>query len=644
VTRVCVEWGVRMSLPDFLTPHDVTEFDWRQVVQRHTAGIFIWRADDDRVWWSDSIFASLGYDPGGTAGYNDVEALLHPDDREPMREAVSQSRTEYSDYCIEIQLRNANGAFQPFRVAGSWVGDPARPVLAGFLTDLTEEKAATAEKDRMAALFKSFFDQAPAAVFIKDGQGNHLYGNARAAEMTGASMEDFLTKGPVELFGAETARQLMAVDQEVLKTRKPAEWTGDIVTASGETRHVFDTKFPVIDPATSEERVGGFGIDISKQHEAEKALAASQRLEALGQLVSGVAHDFNNLLAVVQGNLELVLDAGGLCEHREMLDDALQSARSGAELTKQLLAFGRRSMLQMTSADLNDVVTQFNRMLRRTFPETIEIRHVASADLGSVELDMAQAESALLNCALNARDAMPDGGVLTLETSSHVVGDGEGGDLAPGRYGVVSIRDTGTGMKSEVLARAFEPFFTTKASGEGTGMGLAMVYGLMKQLGGSVELISAPGHGATVKLFFPAHAGASDPVSGNVGEETPCGTETVLLVEDNPQVRTMLQRQLAALGYTVVVATNGDDALRRLETETVNLILTDIVMPGGLSGYELAEAVRKQGLSPPFVFLSGYAEQASKRDTRIADRDQLLLKPTTLAKLAASLRRGLDQA
>ncbi len=633
-----------MSLPDLLTLQDVTEFDWRQVVQRHTAGIFMWRADDDRVWWSDAIFATLGYDPGGNAGYDDIEALLHPDDREPMREAVDRSREAYSDYEMEIRLKNADGEFQPFRVAGSWVGDPERPVLAGFLTDLTKEKAATAERNRMSALFKSFFEQAPAAAFIKDENGNHLFGNARAAEITGASLEDFLAKPPAELFGAETARQLMAVDRKVLETGETMEWTGDIVTASGECRHVFDTKFRVVDPESGQKMVGGFGIDISKQHEAEKALAVSQRLEALGQLVSGVAHDFNNLLAVVQGNLELVLDAGGHDTHREMLDDALQSARSGAELTKQLLAFGRRSMLQMTSADLNDMVEPFCRMLRRTFPETIEIRHVPGEGLGSVELDMAQAESALLNCALNARDAMPEGGVLTLETSTETIGEDEAGELAPGRYGVVSISDTGAGMDREVLARAFEPFFTTKAAGEGTGMCLAMVYGLMKQLGGSVKLTSAPGDGATVTLFFPAQDAAYDPVSRPTAHETPGGTERVLLVEDSPQVRAMLQRQLESLGYTVEVAANGDEALRQIEAEAVDIVLTDIVMPGGLSGYQLAERVRERRVDIPFIFLSGYAEEASKLDTRIADRDQLLLKPATLTALAASLRKGLDQS
>jgi PAS domain S-box-containing protein len=633
-----------MTLPDLLTQNEISAVDWRQVVLRHTAGIFMWRADADRVWWSDTIFASLGYGPGGNAGYEDIEALLHPDDREPMREAVERSREAYSDYEMELRLRNADGVFQPFRVAGSWVGDPSRPVLVGFLTDLTEEKAATAEKDRMSALFKSFFEQAPAAVFIKDKNGHHLFGNAQAAEITGVSLEAFLTKPPLELFGAETAKQLMAVDETVLKTGKPREWTGDIVTASGETRHVFDTKFRVVDPVSGQEMVGGFGIDISKQYEAEKALAASQRLEALGQLVSGVAHDFNNLLAVIQGNLELVLDANGHSEHREMLDDALDSARNGAALTKQLLAFGRRSMLQITHADLNDIVERFCGILRRTFPETIEIRHVPGAGLGGVELDLAQAESALLNCAINARDAMPDGGVLTIETYGLTVREGEAGELAPGRYSVAAISDTGAGMQPEVLARAFEPFFTTKASGEGTGMGLAMVYGLMKQLGGLVEIVSQPGEGATVRLYFPAHDGALHPISGDRAQAAPGGAETILLVEDNPQVRAMLQRQVESLGYDVRVAGDGEQALRQLEADRVDLVLTDIVMPGGVSGYQLADRVRARGQDLPFIFLSGYAEEASRLDTRFRTGDQLLLKPADLEALAAALRQGLDPA
>lgn len=380
-------------------------------------------------------------------------------------------------------------------------------------------------------------------------------------------------------------------------------------------------------------------------------LLQSQRLEAIGQLTGGVAHDFNNLLTVVLGNADLLVEACAADPtKREAAEMISAAAQRGAQLTQQLLAFARKQPLAPSEVDINQRVAALDPMLRRTLGEHIEIELVRGAGLWPAMVDAAQLENALLNLCLNARDAMPAGGKLTLETANTALDQryaDEHADVAPGQYTMVAVSDTGVGIEPQHLARVFEPFFTTKEKGKGTGLGLAMVYGFAKQSAGHVSIYSEPGHGTTVKIYLPrAHAGAGTGGVANVvaaSAEPRGGVETVLVVEDDEAVRRLACHELRAMGYRVLDAANGAEALRQIELgEPVDLLFTDVVMPG-MSGRELADAARRCRSALRVLFTSGYTENAIVHHGRLDPGVQLLAKPYRRADLARAVRQALER-
>jgi PAS domain S-box-containing protein len=382
--------------------------------------------------------------------------------------------------------------------------------------------------------------------------------------------------------------------------------------------------------------------------ETEEQLRQSQKMEAVGQLTGGIAHDFNNLLTVILGNAEMLSDELAKNSRHQRMAKTLQMATErAAELTRGLLAFSRRQTLAPVVLDLNEVVSQMNGLLRRTLGEHIEIVVETGADLWPVEADRAQLESAILNLAVNARDAMPKGGRLTIKTANVVLGQHPitaTKVTEPGSYVELAVTDTGVGMPSEVRERVFEPFFTTKEVGKGTGLGLSMVYGFIKQSGGYVTIDSAPGEGTTVKLYLPQASGATAATGTAESVAVPTGTETVLVVEDDPLVRDYVTGQITRLGYRVVAASDGPSALAELAKPIpVDLLYTDMVMPGGMNGKQLADEARRRRPGLKVLFTSGYAENViaeSGGPDVIAD---ILAKPYTKEQLAKKLRATLDR-
>jgi len=396
---------------------------------------------------------------------------------------------------------------------------------------------------------------------------------------------------------------------------------------------------------------GGFVTtytDVTDQRRAEALQRQAQKMESLGQMTGGIAHDFNNLLTVIVGNLELLkLRVGDDSRAQRHVDMALMGADRGAKLTHQLLAFARRQPLEPRPVNLAQLLPDLTDMLRRTLGELIEIETVGSPGLWNVSIDPHQFETGVLNLAINARDAMPQGGKLTLELANVRLDDAYAAlhdDVQAGQYVVFGVTDTGAGMLPDVAARAFDPFFSTKGDG-GTGLGLSMVYGFVKQSGGHVKIYSEPGHGTTVKLYLPR---TLDGVA--VSYERPSsiditGTETILVVEDEEPVRNTVTALIGGLGYRVLEAANGALALTILESEErIDLLFTDVIMPGPVSSRVLADRAAELRPSMKILFTSGYTENTIVHNGRLDAGVQLISKPYGRDQLAQKLRSVLGQA
>jgi signal transduction histidine kinase len=396
---------------------------------------------------------------------------------------------------------------------------------------------------------------------------------------------------------------------------------------------------------------------IGEREKAEAALRQAQKMEAIGHLTGGVAHDFNNLLQIILSSLSMLRRRGGgwqlapqaARDFRNLVDAAVSGADRAAALTRQLLAFARRQPLEPTRIDVNKLVSGMSELLRRTLGEMVGIETVLAGGLWPTFADANQLESAILNLAVNARDAMPDGGKLTIETANTHLDDTYVRtieDVEPGQYVMVAVTDTGTGMTKDVLASAFEPFFTTKDVGHGTGLGLSQVYGFVKQSGGHIKIYSELGAGTTVKLYLPrlsAPDGEASEEPKDVGLPRGSSAESILVVEDEDQVRDFTVTMLRELGYSVVEAANGQVALRMLDADpAIRLLFTDVGLPGGLNGRQLADEALKRQPRLKVLFTSGYTHNAIVHGGRLDAGVALIGKPFTYATLAQKIRQVLS--
>jgi signal transduction histidine kinase/CheY-like chemotaxis protein len=387
--------------------------------------------------------------------------------------------------------------------------------------------------------------------------------------------------------------------------------------------------------------------EVDARTKAEQALRQSQRLDAIGQLTGGVAHDFNNLLTIILGNLEgLQRQLGdGDAKIKRRIENAIRGGQRAVTLIKRLLAFSRQQPLSPEPIDVNQLMHGLSDFLRRALGEEIELEVVGGGGLWPVETDPAELETALLNLAVNARDAMPAGGKLTIEASNSLLDEAycrDNADVQPGQYVMISVSDTGSGMTGEVMARAFEPFFTTKQAGQGTGLGLSQVYGFVKQSGGHISIYSEIGEGTTIKIYLRRFYGAvtdNDPIPTAPAAG---GNECVLVVEDDDDVRAHIADTLSSLGYRVLQAENGEAALRLLRDHPeIALLLTDVVMPG-MNGRQLADAAKSMAARLKVIYMTGYSRNAIVHQGRLDPGVDLIQKPVTADRLAATVRKLLD--
>ncbi len=490
-------------------------------------------------------------------------------------------------------------------------------------------------------------DNSANLVLITDAEGVIEYVNPRLLQVTGYAADHVIGRKPSLWKSGMTDQQDYARLWQTILAGD--DWHGEFINrcSDGSLITVSTVISPIKDANGRVTHFIGIQEDITQRKELETQLRQAQKMESVGQLTGGVAHDFNNLLAVIIGNLDLLQDElEAMPEARQLAQDALQAGLRGAELTRRLLAFARNQPLNPRPFDLNGLVTGIMDMLSRTLGEQIEIEVIPAQDLWLGLADPSQVESALTNLAINARDAMPDGGRLTIETANKHLDESyaaESIDVTPGDYVMLAVSDSGAGIPPDILDRVVEPFFTTKEEGKGTGLGLSMIYGFAKQSRGHMRLYSEVGHGTTVRLYLPRAAPGATVVEEAPADSADEGTgdATILVVEDNAEVRRVVARQLGGLGYRVIESANAAAALQALATETVDLLFTDVIMPGGMTGIELAGQARRLRPGLKVLVTSGFAEASLNLGGEAGGDIGVLSKPYRKEELARHVRRAL---
>ena len=510
-------------------------------------------------------------------------------------------------------------------------------------------------------ILRAVLDTVPASINLKDDSDRYKFVNKGLAELYGLSPDEAVRQwnqardeaeaaGPGSVYqtnGLYDPEVSLAQDRHVLQTGQRTDFADTVYDLNGRREIWSASKLPILDRKTGGKYVLTVAFDVTRQRETEEKLKQAHKLEAIGQLTGGIAHDFNNLLAVIIGNLELAEEALPKDEGpAERVRDALNAAQSGAKLTHRLLAFARQQPLSPTIIDLNEIIRSMHTLLARSLGEQIEIEIVSAGGLWKCTADASQVENAILNLAINARDAMPNGGKLTIETANIRLDEEAAvlNELTPGQFVMVAVTDNGIGMSQQVLGKAFEPFFTTKGVGKGSGLGLAMIYGFAKQSGGHAKIYSEEGRGTSVKIYLPRTHGELDTAKREFANTTmpTGGGQSVLVVEDDEGVRALVVNNLTDLGYRVLQAGSGPAALALVESHPkFDLLLTDVMLPGGMTGRQLSEGLRARQPGLRTLFMSGYTANSIVHHGRVDPGVQLLQKPFSKKDLARAVERVL---
>jgi PAS domain S-box-containing protein len=510
-------------------------------------------------------------------------------------------------------------------------------------TDITDIKETERALRDTETLLRLVTDASPVLISYVDKDRITKFANKAFAARYGYAPDEIIGKHQDEYWASDQREEILGLVERTL--------TGEITTSEGRRQHAdgtwhdhLTTRAPHFDE--DGKVLGYFNVvlDTTEQKRAEAALQQAQKMEAVGQLTGGVAHDFNNLLAVIMGNVELL--AEGSDNPASLLESISRSATRGAELTQRLLAFSRLQPLHPQPIDLSDLIDGMMGLLRRSLGETIEICSDVASNLWQAQADPGQVENALLNLALNARDAMPNGGRLTIACANAHLGEedlGENFEITAGEYIMLTVEDTGTGMPAEVLEHVFEPFYTTKEVGQGSGLGLSMVYGFARQSGGHVAIDSEEGRGTNVKLYLPRAESELAAQVAEQGEDIPTGGgETVLVLEDDAEVRSLVETMIGGLGYQVVTAPTAADAQAALERENIDVVLSDVVLPDGVNGPAFAQQARTLHPDLTVIFMSGYPADGVAANGGIGPDEVLLNKPFKRQILATALHRALS--
>ncbi|MBI1211124.1 MAG: PAS domain S-box protein [Alphaproteobacteria bacterium] len=585
---------------------------------------------------SDAFYTYTGVTkvPGEAPGYGWLNAV-HPDDLEQAIAVRDKGQTDGVPFTMDFRLRRHDGQYRWHFVSAVPVRDDDGTLVKWFgtATDIHDQRVTEEKANRLAVRLLATLESITDAFVTLDRDWRVTYMNKEAERLLRVSRKDLL--GQIVWDHFEGAEAFKAQFQRAVEENRMIEFEEPYAPLE---LWVEARAHP------SEEGLAIYFRDVTERRELQSRLRQSQRLEAVGQLTGGIAHDFNNLLTVIMGNAETLMERLSDPPIRKLAEMTMSAAERGSELTNRLLAFARRQTLDPKAVDVNALVESMDGLLRRTLGEHVEIVTAPRADLWPAFVDAAQLEAALLNLCINARDAMPDGGKLTIEAANVALDDTYARgheEVAPGNYVMIAVSDTGCGMSPGVVARAFEPFFTTKEVGKGTGLGLSMVHGFVKQSGGHVKIYTEVGHGTTVKLYVPRATGSSAGAESGTGQTIEGGSERVLLVEDDDQVRNHVTAQVAALGYQVVAVATASDALGVLDKESFDLLFTDVVIPGGMNGPQLAREALRRAPDMRVLFTSGYTENAIMHHGRLDPGVLLLNKPYRRIDLAVKIRQAL---
>jgi PAS domain S-box-containing protein len=628
-----------------------SERDYRQLVEAQTELVTRFRPDTSMTFVNPAYCRYHGQPPAALLGTRWMEQV-YPDDRPAIEQFLASLTPENPSGACEHRVVLASGEirWQQWSDTGRFdaEGRPVEYLSVG--RDVTERKLAEQKLRESERRMRHLVESAGVVPYTWDieaerysyigPQIERLFGHSPAQWTDNAKWMQILhpddrarVEGKLQEFLRQPADGSM--EYRMLKPDGSVVWVRDIIQ---------------IETDENGRRVGyGTVVDVTDSKLREGQLLQAQKMEAVGQLTSGIAHDFNNLLMIVTVNLDMLLprlDPNDTLA-RELAEAALAAGLDGGELTRQLLTYARKQPMQAVPVDLNALVTRSVALLRRTLSNIVDIETVLADGLWPIESDPAQLEAALTNLAINARDAMPVGGRLTIATSNlHLEAQSAAanGELKPGDYVVLAVADTGSGIPADIIGRVFEPFFTTKPTGKGSGLGLSMIYGFAKQSDGHVEVESEVDRGTTVRLYLPraTHVPARAPAPACRGEAAAAAGELILVVEDNATVRKSVVRQLHKLGYRTIEAEDGQEALAMLERDPrIDLLFSDVVMPGGMSGRQLAAAVRRRRPDIKILLTSGFPDKAG--DARSGERnEQVLGKPYRQRDLALKLREVLQ--
>ncbi|MEW5975736.1 MAG: PAS domain-containing protein [Acidobacteriota bacterium] len=533
-----------------------------------------------------------------------------------------------------VPLRNRNGAVVS---------------LLGITRDITDQKRAEKARQESEERFRQVTENINEVFWLRDLSGHVVYISPAYERIWGRTCDSLYLAphswmDPIHPEDKERVRNATR-----LQTEGSYDVEYRIIRPDGSVRWIHDRAFPVRDASGKIQRIAGVADDITTSRELEEQFWQAQKMDAVGQLAGGVAHDFNNLLTVVQMQTSLLLEQHSLePEVRESIRDIATAAERAANLTQQLLTFSRRQIRQTRNLDLCEVVGGLTRLFLRVLGEDITLDTHFEADLPTVNADPGMMEQVLMNLAVNARDAMPNGGRLTISLESQDIGGdhvARNSRARAGRFVRLSVKDTGCGIASEILPRIFEPFFTTKEVGRGTGLGLATVFGIVEQHQGWIEVASSVGEGSTFRIFLPASETNDKPIQGSVLKSVSGGNETILIVEDEPSVRALARAVLERHGYRVLEAASATEGLKHWEASggNVDLLLTDLILPGGMSGRELALKLLESKPQLKVIYSSGYSNDMMSQQLQLDPKSNFLQKPYPALGLAAAVRRRLDE-